>query len=156
VSRWPVPRRSTALSVVAALIVAFTGSAATGRQTSGTGVGLPKGVALQSLLVVPLDALTSSQDRVLVASLQGLVAKSSPEQIFIDDGGPSTTWKDYLVSRYGITLNDNYATLPSLVAHFQRYVSGYILYDMSGNPQSLNVATSLSGPLKVCRSIGLR
>ncbi len=108
----------------------------------------PRALALESLLVIPLDALASSQDRALVASLQGLVAKRSPEQIFIDDGGPSTTWKDFLVSRYGITLNDSYATLPSLVAHFKRYVNGYILYDMSGNPQSLNVATSLSGPLR--------
>ncbi len=145
--RSPVPRRST-LSVIAILIVALTTSLTVMRsQASSAGVGLPKGVELQSLLVIPLDALASSQDRALVASLQGLVAKRSPEQIFIDDGGPSTTWKDYLVSRYGITLNHSYATLPALIAHFKRYVRGYILYDMSGNPQSLNVATSLSGPL---------
>ncbi len=147
-ARWPVPSRSIPLSVVVVLIVALTTSVAMGRQASGAGVGLPKGVALQSLVVIPLDALVSSQDRALVASLQGLVAKSSSEQIFIDDGGPSTTWKDYLVTRYGIALDNSYATLPALVAHFKQYVSGYILYDMSGNPQSLNVATSLSGPLK--------
>ena len=163
--RMPVPRRSI-LSVVAVLIVALTTCLTVMRsQANAAGVGLPKGVALQSLLVIPLDALASSQDRALVASLQGLVAKHSPEQIFIDDGGPSTTWKDYLVSRYGITLNYSYATLPSLVTHFKRYVNGYILYDMSGNPQSLNVATSLSGPLgglpvdrsqlKQARSLGI-
>jgi GxGYxYP putative glycoside hydrolase C-terminal domain/GxGYxYP third domain/GxGYxYP_N second domain/GxGYxYP_N 1st domain len=145
VPRWPAPRRST-LSVVAVLIVALsTGMTATGFAADA---GLPKGVALRSLLVIPLETLASSQDRALVASLQGLVAKSSPEQIFIDDGGPSTTWKDYLVSRYGITLTDSDATLPSLITHFKRFVRGYILYDMSGNPQSLNVATSLSGPLR--------
>ena len=145
--RTPVPRRSI-LSVVAVLIVALTTSLTVMRsEASGAGVGLPKGVALQSLVVIPLDALASSQDRALVASLQGLVAKRSSEQIFIDDGGPSRTWKNYLVSRYGIRLSHSYATLPSLVAHFKRYVNGYILYDMSGNPQSLNVATSLSGPL---------
>jgi hypothetical protein len=128
--------------------VLITSLAVRRSQASDAGLGLPKGAALQSLLVIPIEALPSSQDRALVASLQGLVAKRSPEQIFIDDGGPSTTWKDYLVTRYGITLNDRYATLPSLVVHFKRYLSGYILYDMSSNPQSLNVATSLSGPLK--------
>jgi hypothetical protein len=146
--RWPVVRRSTPSLVAVLILVLTTGVSAMGRQASDADVGLPKGVALQSLVVIPVRALTTSQDRALVASLQGLVAKSSPEQVFIDDGGPSTTWKDYLVSRYGITLNASYATLPSLVAHFQRFVSGYIVYDMSGNPQSLNVATSLSGPLK--------
>jgi hypothetical protein len=134
--------------VAAILIVALTTSMTVMRsQASDVGIGLPKGVALKSVIVIPLRALKTSQDRALVASLQGLVAKHSPEQIFIDDGGPNTTWKDYLVSRYGIRLNHSYATLPLLVAHFHRYVSGYILYDMSGNPQSLNVATSLSGPL---------
>jgi hypothetical protein len=146
VPRWPLPRTAT-LSAVAMLIVALTtGASAPGRLTFGS--RLPKGVPLQSLVVIPLDALATSQDRALVASLQGLVAKSSPEQIFIDDGGPSRTWKDYLVSRYGITLSDTHATLPSLITHFKRFVRGYILYDMSDNPQSLNVATSLSGPLR--------
>jgi hypothetical protein len=95
-----------------------------------------------------LRTLRTSQDRALVASLQGLVAKSSAEQIFIDDGGPSTTWKDYLVSQYGIALTDTHATLPSLLSYFKRYVAGYILYDMAANGPSLNVATSLSGPLR--------
>ncbi len=145
--RTSVPRRSI-LSVIAVLIVVLTTSLTVMRsQASDAGIVLPKGVALRSLVVIPLDALASSQDRALVASLQGLVAKRSPEQIFIDDGGPSRTWKDYLVSRYGITLNHRYVTLPSLVAHFKRYVDGYIVYDVTGNPQSLNVATSLSGPL---------
>ena len=122
--RWPVPRRST-LSVVAALIVALTtGMPAWGRQARGWEGTLPKGTALQSLRVIPLRTLRTSQDRALVASLQGLVAKSSAEQIFIDDGGPSTTWKDYLVSQYGIALTDTHATLPSLLtaAHYGHWV----------------------------------
>jgi hypothetical protein len=105
--------------VAAILIVALTTSMTVMRsQASDVGIGLPKGVALKSVIVIPLRALKTSQDRALVASLQGLVAKHSPEQIFIDDGGPNTTWKDYLVSRYGIRLNHSYATLPLLVAHF--------------------------------------
>ena len=40
------------------------------------------------------------------------------------------------------------ATLPSLLSYFKRYVAGYIVYDMAANPPSLNVATSLSGPLR--------
>ncbi len=143
----PVPRRLIPSVLAVLIVVLTTGLTVMRSQASDAGIGLPKGVAVRSLLVIPLHALASSQDRALVASLQGLVAKRSPEQIFIDDGGPSRTWRDYLVSRYGITLNHSYATLASLVAHFKRYVNGYILYDISGNPRSLNVATSLSGPL---------
>ena len=144
--RWPVSPRST-LSLVAVLVVALSISVPAWGRPAGSDAGLPKGAALRSLQVIGLRTLRTSPDRALVASLQGLVAKSSPEQIFIDDGGPSGTWKDYLVSRYGITLTDTQATLPSLLTHFKRYVGGYIVYDMAGNPQSLNVATSLSGPL---------
>ncbi len=131
--------------VLAVLLI--TTLSVTRSQASDNSIAMPKGVTLRSLVVVPLESLPSSQDRALVASLQGLVARRSSEQIFIDDGGQSTTWKDYLVSRYGITLNHRYATLDSLLVHFRQYVTGYILYDMSSNPQSLNVATSLSGPL---------
>ena len=123
------------------------GLSGVGVQASGTSAGLPKGVELRSLAVIRLSALTRSQDRALVASLQGLVAKRSPEQIFIDDGGASTVWKDYLASRYGITLTNEYATLPALVTHFRRYVRGYIVYDLATNRRSINVATSFSGPL---------
>ena len=121
--RWPVTRRST-LSLFAVLLVALTvGVAAWGRQAHAADVALPKGAPLRSLAVIPIRALATSRDRVLVASLQGLVAKRSADQIFIDDGGPSTTWKDYLVNRYGITLTDRFATLPTLVAHFKQYTS---------------------------------
>jgi hypothetical protein len=148
----PVPRRRVPirpdLSAIAVLIVALVSAlTVSASQASDTGVILAKGVALQSLDVVPLSALAGSADRALVASLQGLVAKSSSEQIFIEEGSPGATWKNFLNSRYGITLNDRYSTWPSLLTHFRQYVSGYLLYDMTGNPQSLNVATSLSGPL---------
>jgi hypothetical protein len=147
VPRRRVPGRPT-LSAVAVLIVALLiALTVTASQASDAGVVLPKGIALQSLDVIALSALIGSEDRALVASLQGLVAKSSSEQIYIDEGGPSTTWMNYLNRRYGIRLNHRYSTWPALLNHFGPYVSGYLLYDMRGNPKSLNVATSLSGPL---------
>jgi hypothetical protein len=124
----------------------LTAAALVGRAADAAGIGLPKGVSLRSLDVIPTTALPSKPDRALAASLQGLVAKHSAEQIFIEDGPQSATWKDYLARRYGITLNNSYATLPALITHFKQYVSGYIVYDMAANPRSLNVATSLSGP----------
>jgi hypothetical protein len=158
VSRRRAPGRSTrsivAVLIVAVLIVAGliaalgTSLTAAAGQATDPGVAMAKGVALRSLDVIRLDALTSGADRALVASLQGLVAKSSSEQIFIEEGSPGATWKNYLNTGYGVRLNDRYSTWPSLLRQFKRHVGGYLLYDMAANPRSLNVATSLSGPLR--------
>jgi hypothetical protein len=113
-----------------------------------SGVMLPKGKTLRSLTVIQSSQLTLDEDKVLVATLQGLVAKSSSEQIYIDEGGPGTVWKNYMNSKYKIELNEQYTTWPSLLQHYKSKVKGYIVYDHKSNPQSLNVATSLSGPLK--------
>jgi hypothetical protein len=97
--------------------------------------------------VIPSANLTTNPDRVLVACLQGLVAKTSSEGIFIDEGGPGAVWTNYLHTTYGITLDDSYPTWQQLLTRFRSQVRGYIRYDMTGNPASLNFASSLSGPL---------
>ena len=141
-------RRTSTLSAAAVLIVVFVTSVTlTASRAGDDGSMLHKGIVLRSLDVIPLNALTTGEDRALVASLQGLVAKTSSEQIFIEEDGPDTVWKNYLKSGYGVTLNDRYSTWQSLLTRFRGHVSGYLLYDMKGNAQSLNVATSLSGPL---------
>jgi hypothetical protein len=114
---------------------------------STAGVALPQGTRLRSLSVIPSANLTGRADGVLVASLQGLVAKSSPDQIFVDEGGPGGAWKNDLRDNYGITLDDTAQTSSALLTRFKKYVRGYLLYDYAANPQSVNVATSLSGPL---------
>jgi hypothetical protein len=114
-------------------------------QVLNKGVLHQKGAALKSLCVINGNNLSAEQ-KVLVATLQGLVAKTSSDQIYIDEGGPSTVWVNYLNSKYGITLT-NYATWPALVDHFKSKISGYVLYNRATNERSLTAATSLCGPL---------
>ncbi|MFC5648836.1 GxGYxYP domain-containing protein [Paenibacillus solisilvae] len=153
---------STFTIVVLVLLVSSLSVTYAGNRS---GVSLPKGTPLKSLAVIPSSNLTNNEDKVLVAALQGIVAKSSSEQIFIDEGGPGATWKNYMSTTYNIKLNDQYSTWPLLVEHFKDKVKGYIVYDMNNNASSLNVATSLSGPMnaliidksqeEVVRSIGI-
>lgn len=140
---------STAAGATAARQEAGSADAtdAAGATTTGTGIALPRGTAVSSLDVIPSANLTTNPDRVLVACLQGLVAKTSPEGIFIDEGGPGALWKNYLHTTYGISLDDSFSTWQQLLTHFQSHVRGYIRYDMTANPASVNVASSLSGPL---------
>lgn len=112
----------------------------------GKGVFLVKGTPLKSLDVIPVANLKSNSEKVLVATLQGLVAKTSSEQIYIDEGRAGSNWKNYMNTQYGIALDNSYKTWDALLGHFKDKVSGYILYDISSNPKSLNVATSLCGP----------
>ena len=154
--RTTISRRTLGKSVLAASAALTVASptaacaAAAGQEAgatgASTGTALPRGTALRSLDVIPSSSLTTNPDRVLVACLQGLVAKTSPEGIFIDEGGPGALWKNFLHTAYGITLNDSYPTWQQLLTRFRRQVRGYIRYDMTANPASVNVASSLSGP----------
>jgi hypothetical protein len=137
---------STLWAAAVFVVVLVTAVAVIASRTSDGGL-MNKDIALRSLDVIPLSALTTGESRALVASLQGLVAKGSSEQIFIEEDGGDTVWKNYLKSRYGVILNDRYSSWQELLTRFKGHVSGYLLYDMSGNPESLNVATSLSGPM---------
>lgn len=116
-------------------------------QVLNKGVLHQKGIALKSLCVINGNSLSAEQ-KVLVATLQGLVAKTSADQIYIDEGGPSTVWANYMNSKYGITLT-NYTSWPDLVTHFKSKISGYVLYNRATNERSLTAATSLCGPMKV-------
>ena len=135
----------------------------TNRQVLNTGIIHSKGFPLKKLAVIAGSRL-SDDEKVLVATLQGLVAKTSSEQVYIDEGGPSTIWTNFLTSHYGITLT-NYTSLTDLLTHFKNNVKGYVLYDRTGNPRSLTAATSVCGPLgaiavtadleKTVRSLGI-
>lgn len=129
----------TLISVTCVLTITYA--------NGNNGVLLPKGAQLTSLDVISSSNLTNNEDKVLVATLQGLIAKNSSEQIFIDEGGPGAIWKNYMNTTYNIDLNNDYSTWPLLLEHFKDKVKGYIVYDMKSNPKSLNVATSLSGPM---------
>jgi hypothetical protein len=111
------------------------------------GIFHTKGTPLTSLDVISSGNLPDNASKVLVATLQGLVAKTSGEQIYIDEGGAGSVWKNYISAKYGIPLNTSYNTWQLLLTHFSTKVSGYILYNMSTNARSLSAATSLCGPM---------
>ncbi len=107
----------------------------------------PKGTPLTSLVVIPESKTGNFVERVLVATLQGVVAKYSHEQIYILAGGGYRNWKDWLCGgslKYGIK-EEQVSSPWDLVDKFRSYLQGYILYDVTGNPDSLNAATSLCG-----------
>ncbi len=106
---------------------------------------LPKGTNLTSLVVISDANLGNSAQRVLIATLQGIVARHSGQQIYIDGGSGYSLWNNHLHTAYGIPLTTT--TDPwSLVRRFRPLVSGYILYDSAANSNSLNAANSLCGP----------
>jgi hypothetical protein len=105
-----------------------------------------RGAPLRSLDVIARSALAPGE-LVLVSTLQGLVARGSSEQIYIDEGGPSTVWKQNLADRYGVTLDASRTTWTALLERFRDRVKGYVLYDRAANQRSLTAASALSGPL---------
>ena len=106
----------------------------------------PKGTNLTSLVVISDGNLTNTPQKVLIATLQGLVARRSARQIYIDGGSGYSIWDRQLNSDYGVALETE--TNPwTLLGEFRGLVSGYIRYDLSANTNSLEAANSLCGPL---------
>ena len=103
---------------------------------------ITKAVQPTLLYVIPVSAM-SSAERTMVATLQGIVARSSAEQIYIHPQvGGYENWLQDLVSSYGVTRVD--VTDPWwLVSHFQSHLTGYLLYQTGDD--SINAATSLAG-----------
>ena len=113
-------------------------------QAQNSGV-FPKGTNLTSLVVISQSNLTTPAQQLLIATLQGLVARQSGRQIYIDGGSGYSIWDSHLHGAYGIPLTN--VTSPwSLVTEFQSLISGYIRCNLSANSNSLNAATSLCGP----------
>ncbi|MEO7298286.1 MAG: GxGYxYP domain-containing protein, partial [Verrucomicrobiota bacterium] len=109
----------------------------------------PKGTNLTSLTVIHGTNLGNDSQKFLMATLQGLVARRSSSQIYIDNDGSYGRWKNHLRDNYGVP----YTTTPilgywTMVGNFAPLVSGrYILYNRTANANSISVANSLSGPL---------
>jgi hypothetical protein len=130
--------RSTGLRLIAALSLCFTGEA----QTSG--IFFPKGTNLTSIVSLSDNSLGSPEQQIMIATLQGIVARSSTRQLYIDSSTYSR-WRLHLANTLKIP-----STIQSdpwaLLTQFKGYVSGYVLYDYA-NSNSRNAATSLCGPL---------
>ena len=59
----------------------------------------PKGQKLTSVVAVDMRKL-NAPERVMISTLQGILAKSSSRQIFMDE--PSPPWMSFLTERYGM------------------------------------------------------
>jgi hypothetical protein len=104
----------------------------------------PKGQKLTSVVAIDMRKLNAAE-RVMISTLQGILAKSSSKQIFMDEPGPP--WKGFLTERYGMGVT----AMPDpweVLAQFATNIDGYILYDHETNMNSVNAATSLCGPYK--------
>jgi hypothetical protein len=116
-----------------------------GSLAGADGYALPKGTNVTSLVVISAGNLGSTAEQVLTATLQGLVARQSSQQIYVDGGSGYSIWQNHLNSAYGIP-HTTVSNPWQLVNQFKHLVRGYVLYDAAANSNSLNAATSLCGP----------
>jgi hypothetical protein len=113
--------------------------------TSAWNSSLPRGTNLTSLMVITQGNLATPAQQLLIATLQGIVARQSSTQIYIDGGSGYSIWDEDLSANYRIPMTT--VTSPwSILNQFKGLVSGYIRCNISGNTNSLNAATSLCGP----------
>lgn len=108
-------------------------------------VPLPKGTNFTSFIVITDANLVNNAWKCTIATLQGIVARQSATQIYIDGGGGDSIWKNHLRDTYGIPYT-TVSTPAAVLTQFVSQVSGYVLYDFSANSNSINAATSLCGP----------
>ena len=131
-------RRASALSLVALALVLVAGVGARCDRLDR----LRKGHRPTLLYVIPVAAMTGPE-RVLIATLQGILAQDSDEQIYIHpEVGGYETWLQDLVTNHGVTRVD-IGDPWWLVDHFRPSITGYLLY-ATGN-DSISAATSLAG-----------
>lgn len=109
-----------------------------------------KGRELTSLNVISMNGLNDGE-KVIASTLAGIAARVTGEQVYMNEGGPSSVWLKQLQNKYGISVR-NHATLASLVKHYADLgvIKGYIVYRpyADGQSHSINVATPLCGLLQ--------
>src|ERR1017187_4639522 len=106
---------------------------------------LLRGTNVASLVVISQGNLTTSAQQLLIATLQGVVARQSGAKIYIDGGSGYSIWDKHLNTAYGIPMTT--VTSPwVLLNQFKGLVHGYIRCNLSANTNSLDAATSLCGP----------
>lgn len=109
-----------------------------------------KGRQLTSLNSISLTNVNDAE-KILLSSLAGLAARVTGDQIYLNEGGPSSVWLKQMEHQYKIpvTVYDNVATL---IKHYvdNGVIKGYIVYKPYSENQShsINVATSLCGVMR--------
>ena len=106
--------------------------------------------AIQAKTLYLIEPLSDFSENLLIASLQGLAAKNSDEQILITVSS-TAYYLPYLTEKWGVTLSETIdeenVTLSALAKHYKNTVNGYILCSDVGGSESVNVAISLAGVL---------
>lgn len=110
----------------------------------------------------------SFAEKLLLATLQGLVSNVSEDQILISRGAYKN-YSKYLKTDFGCNIqtkvDGKYADVSNLLLHYSKDLSGYILCDSDPDSASGSVAVSLAGLLcavvateeseDICKSAGL-
>lgn len=124
--------------------------------------------AKQATTIYLLNEPSSFSDKVTLATLQGLVANLSEEQILLQ-AGAYQNYRTYLTKEWGCQIQTKVdgksVSTESLLAHYQNLLSGYILASEDSASDSGNVAISLAGLLNavvvtpknqsICEGLGL-
>src|ERR1035438_7301832 len=127
---YDVPVLRAKAAILAAIWLAFSSVAAVAQPV------LPKGTNIASLVVITQGNLTTSAEQLLIATLQGLVARQSGAKIYIDGGSGYSIWDKHLNTAYGIPMTT--VTSPwVLLTQFKGLVNGYIRCNLSANTNLL-------------------
>lgn len=122
-------------------------------QFTVTEYGLDYGIKPPThLYAIPFTGM-SYPDLIAVTSVQGIVAQTRPE-IYMYKESVNTVWLYDLADTYNIPVTyvpdiiGAQSYLEWTLAQFSSHLTGYILYDMYTNDDSLNIASSLAGIYK--------
>ena len=122
----------------------------------------------QATTVYYLDMPASFSDKLTAATLQGLVANLSDEQILLR-AGAYLNYEKYMKNEWGVKtavkVDKKATSVAALLTHYKDLLKGYILCSKDENSESGSVAISLSGVLggvvvtpenkDICEKLGL-
>lgn len=145
----------------------------TGKEDPSVGYNYDSAVtkaAKQAKVIYRVDEPKTFSEKLSLASLQGLVANSSDEQILISVGGGYSKYIGQITGEWGCKVRESVSSKPaafaSLVEYYRKSVDGYILCSDRTDSESGSVAVSLAGLLnavivtpqnkKVCDDLGMK
>jgi hypothetical protein len=112
-------------------------------------VNAPK-AKCQATTLYKINVPDALGERVVLATLQGLLANCSEEQLLFSTSSVEL-YDQYLENNYGVSIqtkiNKKACSTWNLVSYFSDSISGYILCDESSSDESVSVAITLSGQL---------
>lgn len=142
-------RRPFLRTLLASSLLATSACAQT--TTTSSASGAPAAPVVKGRLPERLHRMNHQSlnraELVALSSLQGILAKESAENIYLDDGNAGyRIWLD-LFRRAPHTEVVDAPAFRDTLARFQNKVAGYILC-RAGDPRSLDIAVSLAGPAR--------